>query len=255
MVASKFLSLAIALVAFFGTIVYSGYDTVQRERAWEDFMEVFAVAAQEVSPEVTPSVSPVPSVTPTPQPQEPTPTPTLQTPTETPAPTDSPNSGGNSNSDFFLKMDGIPGESTDISHKDWIEVLSYSFGLTNKGGGVFGGGSSSGKAVFNDFTITTRMDKSSPLLFQYAASGKHIPEVIISARKKGEVKQDYLIIKMNDVLITSYQTGGSDGDPIPTESLSLNFSKIEIEYRQQKSDGSLGTPIKAGWNVKLNRAL
>jgi type VI secretion system secreted protein Hcp len=152
--------------------------------------------------------------------------------------------------DYFLKLDGIPGESADEGHKDEIEILSFSFGATQTGGTTGGGGA--GKVVFSDISFTKPVDKSSPLLYLQCAQGKHIPTAILYGRKAGERPTDYYIIKLTDVLISSVQTSGASGDERPTESLSLNFTKIEFSYARQKPDGSLEPPIQTGWDIKLN---
>jgi type VI secretion system secreted protein Hcp len=158
--------------------------------------------------------------------------------------------------DAFLKLDGIKGESTDDKHKDEIDVLSWSWGLSQTGTLAFGGGGGASKVQFQDFHFTSSISKASPLLFLGCATGEHIKEATITARKAGEKQQDFLIIKMNDVLITSYQTGGSSqSDALPTDQFSLNFAKIEYSYIPQKPDGGLASPVGGGWDLKLNKKI
>lgn len=154
--------------------------------------------------------------------------------------------------DYFLKIDGIPGESTDEKHKDQIDVESWSWGETNTAGHSTGGGGGAGKVAFQDFHFTMKVNKASPKLMQAAASGQHIKEAVLTAQLSGERGQEFLEIKMTNVFVTSYQTGGSAGD-LPTESISLNFTKIEIKYSPMKADGSLDAPVTAGWDVKANK--
>jgi type VI secretion system secreted protein Hcp len=156
--------------------------------------------------------------------------------------------------DAFLKLDGIKGESTDDKHKDEIDVLSWSWGLTQSGSFGTGGGAGAGKVQFQDFHFTSKISKASPNLFMSCASGQHIKEATITARKAGERQQDFLIIKMNDVLVTSYQTAGSgQSEALPTDQFSLNFAKIEYTYVPQKPDGSAGDDVNGGWDLKLNK--
>ncbi|MEW6604192.1 MAG: type VI secretion system tube protein Hcp [Thermoproteota archaeon] len=158
--------------------------------------------------------------------------------------------------DYYLKIDGIEGESTDARHMGEIEVLSWSWGEANAGvaSRAGGGGGGVGKVNMQDFHFTAVMSKASPKLFEACAAGQHIKEAVLIARKAGGDQQEYLKITLNDVLISSYQTGGSSGDGgIPVDSFSLNFAKIEFEYKPQKPDGSLDTPIKTGYDLKLNR--
>ena len=152
--------------------------------------------------------------------------------------------------DIFLKIDGIPGESKDSKHKDSLEVLSWSWGVSQPGSMSTGGGGGTGKASFSDLTIMHTMDKASPNLALYCASGKHIPAVTLTQRKAGEDQQDFLIFKMTDVIITSVQDSGSDGGGLPTESVSLQYAKIEGEYKPQNEKGTLEAGIKWGWNLK-----
>ncbi len=156
--------------------------------------------------------------------------------------------------DYFLKLDGIKGESTDDKHKAEIDVESWSWGETNSGSHAGGGGGGAGKVVMQDFHFTMRMNKATPELFLACATGKHIKEALLTCRKAGTEQQEFLKIKFSDLLVSSYQTGGSSGgDVIPTDQISLNFSKIEYEYKPQKADGTLDGPVKAGYDLKLNK--
>jgi type VI secretion system secreted protein Hcp len=156
--------------------------------------------------------------------------------------------------DMFLKIDGIKGESTADKHKDEIDVESFSWGVSQSGTMAFGSGAGAGKVQFQDIHFTSSLSKASPQLFLGCATGDHIKEATLTARKAGEKQQDFLIIKMNDILITSYQTGGSSGsDTVPTDQFSLNFAKIEYSYIPQKADGSSDAAVKAGWDLKLNK--
>ena len=140
--------------------------------------------------------------------------------------------------DYFLKIDGIDGESQDDKHKDWIEVLSFSVGTSP--GGTTGGGASRERTTHNDFQIVKSMDKASPLLAMASCDGKSPGQAMFVARKAaGRDQQEYLKIKLTDIVISSYNTTGSSDDT-PLETVSLNFSKMEIEYAPQKPDGSLG---------------
>lgn len=155
--------------------------------------------------------------------------------------------------DMFMKIGDIKGESLDSKHVGEIDVMSFSWGLTQSGTLAFGGGAGAGKAQFSDFSFTTNVSKASPTLFLACASGEHIKDAQLSVRRSGEnvgSQEDYLIVKMNDVIISSYQTSG--GGDRPTESVSMAFAKIEYSYRPQKPDGSLDAPVTAGWDLKLN---
>ena len=153
--------------------------------------------------------------------------------------------------DYFLKLDGITGESVDSKHKGEIEVLSFSFGASNvRPPGGSGGGA--GKVEMSDFTFTARTSRASPILFQHCAQAKHIKQAILTVRKAGGSQQEYLKIKLNDVLISSYALDGDDEDPIPHDAFSLNFVKLSFDYAPQKSDGSLDSPVHGGWDLTKN---
>jgi type VI secretion system secreted protein Hcp len=155
--------------------------------------------------------------------------------------------------DYFLKIDGIEGESQDSKHKNEIELMSWSWGQAQMGTGVAGGGSGAGKVAMQDFQITKKVDKASPKLMLGCANGDHFKSAILIARKAGKDQQEYVKYTLSEVLISSFQTSGSAGsDVVPIDQVSLNFSKIEFEYKPQKPDGSLDAPIKAGWNLKQN---
>lgn len=159
-------------------------------------------------------------------------------------------------SDFFLKIDGIPGESADSKHKGEIELLSYSFGASQTGSFAYGGGGGSGKVQFQDFNFMMKMSKATPKLFLACATGEHIKSAVLTARKAGKQQQEFYTIKFSDVLVSSYQTSGSGGgDEVPTESISFNFTKVETEYKEQKADGTLAGGIKAGYDIKANKAV
>jgi type VI secretion system secreted protein Hcp len=154
--------------------------------------------------------------------------------------------------DYFLKIDGIPGESTDSKHKDEIVLTSFSMGVSNAGSVSSGGGGGEGKASFHDFNFTHKFDKASPLLMLACATGKHIPTATMTAPKAGKGGFEFLFIKMNDVLVTSSQTGAS-GDDLPVEAVSLAFAKIEVDYKPQRANGSLGAATSFRWDLRENR--
>lgn len=155
--------------------------------------------------------------------------------------------------DFFLKIDGIPGESADGKHKEEIDLESWSWGETQGGGASFGGGGGTGKVSMQDFHFTMKVNKATPKLILACADGTHIKEAILTCRKAGGKQEEYLKYTFNDLLIASYQTGGSGGSGVvPTEQISFNYSKMKVEYKEQKADGTLGGAIAAGWDLKKN---
>lgn len=156
--------------------------------------------------------------------------------------------------DYFLKIDGIEGESGDAKHKGEIEIESWSFGATQAGSSGHGGGAGAGKVSFQDFHFVMKLNKASPKLVESVSTGKHIPKCVLVGRKAGGEQFEYMKYTFTDVLISSYQTGGSGASSVvPMDQISFNFSKIEFEYKEQKPDGSLGGAIKTGYDIKANK--
>jgi len=156
--------------------------------------------------------------------------------------------------DYFLKLDGVEGESTDEKHAKEIELESWSFGATNAGSFSSGGGGGTGKVQMNDFHIVKKTDKASAKLFTACCVGEHLKTATLVCRKAGKEQQEFLTIILTSVLVSSYQTGGSAGsDVIPMDQVSFNFGKIEYKYKEQKADGSLGGEVVGGWDVTTNK--
>jgi type VI secretion system secreted protein Hcp len=153
--------------------------------------------------------------------------------------------------DAFLKItrsggDFVKGESLADKHKDEIEVLSFSWGVSQQGTHAVGGGGGAGKSSFHDFSVFKNFDKASPVLFVAACQGEQFPQAVFTLRKAGGDQQDFYKVTMSDVIVTNWvpaATTAGDGS-IPMEQLSLNFSKVEIEYKPQNQDGSLGAAVK-----------
>jgi type VI secretion system secreted protein Hcp len=150
--------------------------------------------------------------------------------------------------DYFLKIDGIQGESQDKTHKNEIQLESFSWGETNAGTAATGGGMGAGRVAMQDFHFVMGVNKASPKLILACATGEHIKNAILVCRKAGKEQQEYLKITFSDLLISSYQTGGSG--VVPTDQISFNYSKIEYEYKEQKADGTLGGAVKAMYDLK-----
>jgi type VI secretion system secreted protein Hcp len=159
-------------------------------------------------------------------------------------------------SDYFMKIDGIAGESKDSQHTGAIDVESYSFGATQTGTFAFGGGGGAGKVQFQDFHFNSKVSKASPKLYLACANGEHIAKAVLTCRKAGGGKQEeFLKVTLSELMVTSYQIGQQAGVEVPLEQVSLNFARIEYEYKEQKADGSLGGSIKAGWDLKAGKKL
>lgn len=154
--------------------------------------------------------------------------------------------------DMFIQIGKIKGESMDKAHKDKIDVLAWSWGMSNSGSAHMGGGAGAGKVSVQDLSITKYIDKSSTDLMLAACNGKHFPDALLIVRKAGEKPVEYLKIKLTDVLITSVSTGGSGGEDRLTENVSLNFAKVSVDYTPQKQDGSADSTLNMGWDIAGN---
>ena len=152
--------------------------------------------------------------------------------------------------DFFLRIDGIEGESADAKHKGEIDVLSWSWGVSNTGRASPGSGVPAGLPTIQDLHFTARLSKASPRLFNACARGQHLTQARLSAVRAGAKQAEFFTLTLNEVRVTSYQTGGSEeAEIVPMDQVSLNFAKLQMEYRAQKADGSLDAPVVAGWDL------
>ena len=155
---------------------------------------------------------------------------------------------------WFLKIDGIEGESTDAAHKGEIDVSSWSWGVSNEATSPGGGGGGAGKATFQDFHFVARISKATPTLFLSCATGTHHKWAALSgSRTAGKAKgADFLKYKLSDVQVTSVQHSGGEPEP-PNEQFSLSYTKFEISYSPQTAKGGLGPPVTAGFDLKLSK--
>jgi len=157
--------------------------------------------------------------------------------------------------DCFLKIDGIPGESTDDKHKDWIEVISYSSGVAQMAGGdrSTGGAATSGRCSHQDVSIVKAMDKASPTLNLFCCQGKHIPNVVIEICRATGNKEKYMEYKMEDVIISSVSVSGGGGG-LPTESVAFNYGKLTWNYIQtDHKTGEAKGNVEKFWSLIDNK--
>ncbi len=157
--------------------------------------------------------------------------------------------------DMFLKIEGIDGESQDDAHGNEIDVVGWSWGLTQGGTTHMGGGSGAGKVNVQDISFVKYVDAASASLMQHCMSGKHIPEATLSLRKAGDGQKVYSTIIMKDLIVSSVSHGGSEHDERLQESITLNFGSVEYVYKPQKSDGSFDADKTAGWDIAANKPL
>jgi len=153
--------------------------------------------------------------------------------------------------DTHIKFDGVEGESHHESHKGEVEVLSWTWGVSNASHAA-GGGSGKGKATPGDFHFTHIYDKASPVLAKKCAQGVHFKEAVVTARKAGEGQKDFLKVTMKEVFITSVQPAGSSGGDM-MESISMSYGSIEFAYKPQDEKGGLGGEVKFSWDTKTTK--
>jgi len=155
--------------------------------------------------------------------------------------------------DMFLKIGDVEGESKDKDHKGEIDVLSWSWGLSQTGTMHLGGGGGAGKVNVQDLSITKFIDKASPNLMKMCCNGQQFKEAVLTVRKAGKKPLEYIIITLNDVIISSLSTGGAGDDERLTENVSFNFGTVKFDYQPQKSDGSPdGGAVSMAWNIAEN---
>jgi type VI secretion system secreted protein Hcp len=154
--------------------------------------------------------------------------------------------------DMFLKITDVKGESKDKAHAGEIEIESFSWGAAQLGTSSHGTGAGAGKVSMNDFHFVMRNNSASPALFLYCANGKHLKEAKLTCRKAGGTQNNFLVVTMSDVLISSYQTGGSGAGEVPMDQISLNYSKIEVDYLAQDDKGITKSAGKKWWDMKTN---
>jgi type VI secretion system secreted protein Hcp len=153
--------------------------------------------------------------------------------------------------DMFLKIEGIKGESQDKAHVGDVDVLAWSWGMSNSS--TFEGGSASvGRPYFQDIAITKFVDKATPQLMLNCANGKEIGKMELCVRKAGDTPLEYIVITFERVLVTSVSTGGSGGEDRLTENVTFTFGKITFKYVPQKQDGSSDTAVEFKWDVVKN---
>lgn len=155
----------------------------------------------------------------------------------------------------FLKADPIKGESTDDKHKDWIEVESFSHGLSQPVSGASGtGGRAAARADFQSFVITKSVDKASPDLNLYCAQGKHIPKLELEVCQETGEKVCYLKYEFENAMVQSVNASGG-GSQRAMESVAFAYDKIAWTYTAVKDDGSAGDKVgPKKWNLELNKA-
>lgn len=157
--------------------------------------------------------------------------------------------------DMFLKVDGVTGESKDANHNNWIDVLSFNWGASQPGNMAVGGGGGAGKVNFHDLTVQSLVDKGTPAILKFCASGKHVTKVELSVCKAGGQQVEYARVVLEDVLVTRTEFTGVGH----TDALLVNYhfqaSKVNFHYWEQSSQGTKAAETKSGWDIKQNKEI
>jgi type VI secretion system secreted protein Hcp len=151
--------------------------------------------------------------------------------------------------DIFLKLDGIKGEAQDAKHPQWIDVLSWSWGMTQSGTTHMGPGGGGGKVAVQDLQITKYVDAASPNLEKFCANGKHIANGELLVRKAGENPLEYLSIKMEEIIVTGVSMGGHGTEDRFTEHVTLNFAQFHTTYKPQLDTGGADVAQFVKWHI------
>lgn len=156
--------------------------------------------------------------------------------------------------DMFIKIGDIKGEATDSKHGKEIDVLAWSWGMSQSGTTHMGGGGGSGKVNVQDLSVTKYVDASTNALMKACCDGTHYPEAKLTVRKAGKEPLEYIKLTMKEVIVTAVSTGGSGGEDRLTENVTLNFAEFKLEYTPQKADGTGDSAKEVAWNIAENKA-
>lgn len=156
--------------------------------------------------------------------------------------------------DMFLKLGDLKGESRDSAKTDEIDVLAWSWGMSNSGTAHMGTGAGAGKVNVQDLSVTKYVDLSSAQLFLACCNGKHFATAVLTVRKAGENPLEYIVITMTDVMVVAVSTGGSGGEDRLTENITLNFAEVAVAYKKQGASGAEEGGDDMTWNIAANIA-
>ncbi|WP_313681746.1 type VI secretion system tube protein Hcp [Pantoea sp.] len=158
-------------------------------------------------------------------------------------------------SSLFMRVDGISGESQDADHQGWIDILYFTWGASQPGNMHTGGGGGAGKVSFKDLSVVAYIDRATPPLLKYCASGKHISKVEVVSCKAGGTQMEYCLITLEDVLMTDINFSGSQGPDGIAMRYGFQAAKINYAYWEQAANGGKGPQTSTGWNIKENREI
>lgn len=152
---------------------------------------------------------------------------------------------------MYIQITGIDGESTDKDHKDWIDVLSFSMGMADPGGGATGATRRRGDVVIEDIVVVKELDKSSPKLMEKCAMGGVIPSLVLEVcGGSDESSFTYYKYELENVMVTSFYCGGSTAEGVPVETITLNYEEITVTYTETDSTGKSKGNVEFTWKVE-----
>jgi type VI secretion system secreted protein Hcp len=150
--------------------------------------------------------------------------------------------------DYYLKVDGIDGESQDQSHPGEIRVHDFNLAMTNRGNRA---GYSVGRPYFEDFSFSGPIDASYPKLNEACLKNVAVPKAVLTCRKSGKTQLDFLKVTFSNAYITNCKVETSEATPVMV--FTLSFAKIQVDYREQKQEGGLGGAVSAIFNLSSGK--
>ncbi|ARP93607.1 Hcp1 family type VI secretion system effector [Bordetella genomosp. 13] len=157
--------------------------------------------------------------------------------------------------DMFMKIEGASGESKDSNHKDWTDIVSFSWGATQPATMATGGGQGAGKASFNDLHVVARIDKAAPAVMKHCASGKHLSKIELSVCKAGGQQVEYTKITLEEVLVTSVQVAADNGSESVLVNYAFQAGRVRQQYWEQTESGGKGAENLVAWDIKQNKEI
>src|SRR5690606_37667573 len=154
---------------------------------------------------------------------------------------------------MFMKIDGANGESKDANHKNWSDIISFSWGATQPGNMASGGGLGAGKASFNDLHVVARIDKAAPAVMKHCASGKHLSKIELSVCKAGGQQIEYTKSTVEDVLVAAVQLAAEPKSEGVVVNHAFPAAKVKQQYREQAEQGGKGAESLVAWDIKQNK--
>jgi len=157
--------------------------------------------------------------------------------------------------DMFLKVDGVSGETKDAKHAGCVDALSFNWGANQPGNMHIGGGGGAGKVTFNDLNVQAYIDKATPTIMQFCASGKHVSAVTLTICKAGGNPVEYTQIELQDVIVTGTDFNGAGSADRILVNYRFQAAKVKLHYWEQTSQGGKGPETQSGWDIKANRTM